>query len=65
VRQKKDALLIEQIGTDARVLHEAAGAGERAYGAPGIRSIPHPSSYGSSAFDPNGDEMQTTSGDLA
>jgi hypothetical protein len=65
-RQKRDALLIEYIGTDVRVLHEATpGAGARASGAPGIRDISRQSGYGSPAFDRNGDEMQTASDDLA
>jgi hypothetical protein len=63
-RQKRDALLIENIGTEVRVLHEAilgAGASARASGAPGIRDISHQSGYGSPAFERNGDEMQTAS----
>ena len=62
--QIKDALLIEHIETDVRVVHEA-GAGARANGAQGIRDISHPSNCGSSVSDRIGDEMQTASDDPA
>jgi len=64
--KKKDALLIEHIGTNVRVLHQAIpGAGARANGAPGIRDIFHPGSWRSSAFDRRGGEVQTASDDPA
>jgi hypothetical protein len=66
VRQEKDALLIEQFGTDVDVLHQAIpGGGARADGAPGIRKIFRPSGRGSCVFDRDGGGMQASPDDFA